>query len=91
MRDLSTEGYGAVASRLDEILRKKEEPVAPMPEVRERSKTVLEAAHAIIAVIDKNDAEMTASFLGALLPEDVYDEVLALAHDIVSIITEEEE
>lgn len=86
MRDLSTEGYGAVASRLDEILRKKEEPVAPMPEVRERSDTVLEAAHAIIAVIERNDAQEESS-----PPEDVYDEVLALAHDIVSIITEEEE
>ena len=86
MRDLSTEGYGAVASRLDEILRKKEGPVAPMPEVRKRSDTVLEAAHAIIAVIERNDAQEESS-----PPEDVYDEVLALAHDIVSIITEEEE
>lgn len=86
MRDLSTEGYDAVASRLDEILRKKEEPVAPMPEVRERSDTVLEAAHAIIAVIERNDAQEEA-----LPPEDVYDEVMALAHDIVSIITGEEE
>ena len=86
MRDLSKEGYEAVSSRLDEILRKKEAPVTPMPEVRERSDTVLEAAHAIIAVIERNDAQEKASST-----EDVYDEVLALAHDIVSIITEEEE